>query len=56
VEKGVAPDYLVAHHRTSGSVDNERRVCAWPQNAVYVGPAGGQNDRVNWVEKNFACR
>jgi feruloyl esterase len=56
VEKGVAPDYLVAHHRTNGIVDNERRVCAWPQRAVYVGPAGGQNDRVNWVEKNFACR
>ena len=56
VEKGVAPDYLVAHHRTNGSVDNERRVCAWPRKAMYVGPAGGQNDRVNWVEKNFACR
>jgi feruloyl esterase len=56
VEKGVALDYLVAHHRTNGSVDNERRVCAWPQKAVYVGPAGGHNDRVNWVEKNFACR
>ena len=56
VEKGVAPDYLVAHHRTNGIVDNERRVCAWPQKAMYVGPAGGQNDRVNWVERNFACR
>lgn len=56
VEKGVAPDHLVAHHRTNGIVDNERRVCAWPQKAMYVGPAGGQNDRVNWVEKNFACQ
>jgi feruloyl esterase len=56
VEKGVAPDYLVARHRMNGIVDNERRVCAWPQKATYVGPAGGQNDRVNWVEKNFACR
>jgi feruloyl esterase len=56
VEKGVAPDYLVAQHRTNGVVDNQRRVCAFPQRAVYVGPAGGQNDRANWVEKNFACR
>ena len=53
VEKGVAPDYLVAHHRTNGIVDNERRVCATEGD---VGPAGGQNDRVNWVEQNFACR
>ena len=56
VENGVAPDYLVAQHRTNGAVDNERRICAWPQRAVYVGPAGGQNDRANWVEKNFACK
>ncbi len=56
VEKGVAPDYLVAQHRTSGKVDNERRVCAWPQRAVYAGPAGGQNDRANWVERNFVCK
>ena len=56
VEKGVAPDFLVAHHRTNGVIDNQRRVCAWPQRAVYVGPAGGQNDRRNWVEQNFACR
>jgi feruloyl esterase len=56
VEKGVAPDHLVARHLTQGKIDNERRVCAYPQKAVYVGPAGGENDRSNWVEKNFACR
>jgi len=56
VENGIAPDYLVAEHRTNGAVDNQRRICAYPQRAVYVGPAGGQNDRVNWVERNFACR
>ena len=55
VEKGVAPDYLVAHHRTNGIVDNER-VCAWLAQKAMSGPAGGQNDRVNWVEQNFACR
>jgi feruloyl esterase len=56
VEKGNAPDYLVAEHHTNGRVDNQRRVCAWPQRAVYVGPAGGQDNPVNWVQSNFACR
>jgi feruloyl esterase len=56
VEKGVAPDYLVAEHRTNGMVDNQRRVCAYPQRAVYSGPPGGQNVRANWVEGNFTCR
>ena len=56
VEKGVAPDYLVAHHRTNGVVDNQRRVCAWPQRAVYVGPAGGRNDPATGWRANFACR
>ncbi len=56
VEKGQAPDYVVAEHLTNGIVDNQRRICAYPQKAVYVGPAGGQNTPANWVEKNFACR
>jgi hypothetical protein len=56
VEKGVAPDFLVARHRTDGVIDNERRICAWPQRAMYAGPANGQNDRQNWVQANFACR
>ncbi len=63
VEKGKAPDYLVAVHRADsrggaagGAVDNERKICPYPQHAVYSGPAGGQNDRANWVERNFACK
>jgi feruloyl esterase len=56
VEEGRAPDYLVGQHRTEGAVDNERRICAYPQQAVYTGPAGGQDDRANWVEGNFTCR
>jgi feruloyl esterase len=56
VENGKAPDYLVAAHLANGRVDNQRRVCAYPQRTEYVGPAGGQNDRANWVERNFACR
>ena len=28
-------------HSTDGRVDNERRVCAYPQVARYSGPAGG---------------
>ena len=56
VEKGKPPDFLIAQHVTNGKVDNERRVCPYPQQAVYTGPSGGRNDRANWVEKNFACR
>jgi feruloyl esterase len=56
VENGKAPDYLVAVHLTNDKVDNQRRVCAYPEKAVYVGPAGGQNDTANWLESNFACR
>ena len=56
VEKGVAPDYVVAEHLSSGKVDNQRKVCAYPQRAAYIGPAAGRNDSANWVETNFACR
>ena len=56
VEEGRAPDFLIGQHRTDGVVDNERRICAFPQQAVYTGPAGGQNDPANWVEGNFSCR
>ncbi|MDA2934324.1 tannase/feruloyl esterase family alpha/beta hydrolase [Acidobacteria bacterium AH-259-D05] len=56
MENGKAPGYLVARHSTNGKVDNERPICPYPQRAVYTGPDGGQNDRRNWVEKNFTCR
>jgi len=56
VENGKAPDFLVATHATDGKVDNERKLCPHPQQAVYTGPAGGENDRANWVHGNFTCR
>jgi feruloyl esterase len=56
VENGKAPDRIVATHSTQGKVDNERPLCPYPQKAVYVGPAGRQNDRANWIAANFACR
>ncbi|MSO20833.1 MAG: tannase/feruloyl esterase family alpha/beta hydrolase [Acidobacteria bacterium] len=57
VEKGLAPDHLVAsRRRANGSVENERKICAYPQRAVYTGPQGGENDRANWVQSNFTCR
>jgi feruloyl esterase len=58
VENQQAPEYIVVRlrNRNSSVVVDERRVCAFPQRAVYVGPQGGQNDRSNWVERNFACR
>ena len=56
VERGTAPDALIATHQTDGQVDNERPVCAVPQRAVYTGPSDGADDRVNWVQENFVCR
>ena len=55
VEEGIAPDDVTAVHRTDGTVDNERRVCAYPQAARYAGPAGRADDRANWVAANFTC-
>ena len=56
VENGNAPDFVVATHSTEGVVDNQRRICAYPEVAVYTGPAGGGNDPANWVESNFTCQ
>jgi feruloyl esterase len=56
VEAEKPPNFLVATHSTAGKVDNERRICPYPQQAVYVGPPNGQNDRANWVQANFICR
>ena len=56
VENGRAPDYLVATHASDDVIDNERRICAYPQQAVYTGPAGGENDPANWVQSNFTCQ
>jgi hypothetical protein len=55
VENGTPPDSVVARHATNGVADNERRVCAYPERAVYTGPAGGRNERANWVARNFSC-
>ncbi|HSH75099.1 MAG TPA: tannase/feruloyl esterase family alpha/beta hydrolase, partial [Longimicrobiales bacterium] len=56
VERGEAPDAVVAQHRTDGLVDNERPIFAFPDRAVYSGPAGGQDDPRNWVPANFSRR
>ncbi|MBN1237402.1 MAG: tannase/feruloyl esterase family alpha/beta hydrolase [Gammaproteobacteria bacterium] len=57
VENGTAPQHIVARHRAGdGRVDNERRLCPYPQRAEYVGPEGGADDPANWVQTNFQCR
>ncbi|WP_162536969.1 tannase/feruloyl esterase family alpha/beta hydrolase [Granulicella sp. WH15] len=63
VEEGVAPDSIVAVHRSSvrddntpGPITDERKLCPFPQQAVYTGPAGGENVSANWKQQNFACR
>jgi feruloyl esterase len=49
VEKGVAPEQIVATHSTNGVVDRSRPLCAYPKVAVYKGK-GDTNDAAN-----FAC-
>jgi len=56
VENGRAPEALFATHSTNGVVDNERPIFAYPDQTVYMGPAGGQNDPANWVAENFGRR
>jgi feruloyl esterase len=47
VEKGIAPDSIVATHRTDGRVDRSRPLCPYPQVAVYSG-TGSTADAANF--------
>lgn len=49
VDKGVAPDQMIASHSTAGKVDRTRPVCPYPQVAKYKG-SGSIDDAAN-----FAC-
>ena len=50
VEKGKAPERIVASHLTNGVVDRTRPLCPYPQVAVYKG-SGNINDAANFVCK-----
>ena len=56
VENGTVPESIIATHSSNGEVDNERPLCSYPANAVYVGPPGGADNPANWNAANFACR
>jgi feruloyl esterase len=49
VEKGKAPDQIIASHSTDGKVDRTRPLCPYPQVAKYKG--SGSIDEA----QNFAC-
>ena len=49
VEKGIAPDTMVATHSTAGKVDRTRPLCPYPQVARYKGT--GSSDEA----ANFSC-
>ena len=49
VEKGKAPEQMIASHSADGKVDRTRPVCAYPQAAKYKG-SGSIDDAMN-----FAC-
>ena len=50
VEKGQAPDRIVAAHLTAGKPDRTRPLCPYPEVATYKG--GGSTDEA----KNFLCK
>ena len=50
VERGEAPDSIIAVHRTDGEVDHSRPLCPFPEEAVYTGT--GSIDEA----ENFVCR
>jgi tannase/feruloyl esterase len=50
VERGKAPDRIIASHATSGTVDRTRPLCPYPQTAAYKG--SGSTDEA----ANFVCR
>lgn len=50
VERGEAPDSLLAEHRTGGVVDRTRPLCPYPEIASYDGT--GSTDEAG----NFSCR
>ena len=50
VEKGRAPERVVASHSTNGTVDRTRPLCVYPKVAVYSG--SGSTD----AAESFTCR
>jgi feruloyl esterase len=48
VEKGVAPEQIIATHATNGVVDRLRPLCPYPKVAIYKGK-GDTNDAANFV-------
>ena len=55
VENGTAPDTVIATHSSNGVVDNERPLCAVPQQARYIGPSDSADNPANWIAENFRC-
>ncbi len=48
IQKGQAPEQVLASHRANGAVDRTRPVCAYPKIAVYKG-AGSVDEAANFV-------
>jgi feruloyl esterase len=48
VENGIAPDYVVGSQNLGGGVTRTRKICKYPNVAVYTG-TGSSDDEANWV-------
>jgi hypothetical protein len=51
VQRGIAPEEVIATHSTNGVVDRLRPLCPYPKVAVYKGK-GDTNDATNFVCRN----
>jgi feruloyl esterase len=47
VEKGIAPDAILATHSTNGVIDRTMPLCKFPEEARYKG-SGDVTDSSNW--------
>jgi feruloyl esterase len=48
VDNGVAPDRIIASHKTNGEITFSRPLCPYPQEAQYMG-SGGRTSGSTWV-------
>ena len=55
VERGTAPDRILASHATNGRVDRTRPLCPYPMTASYAG-SGSIDDAANFVCRESSTR
>jgi feruloyl esterase len=55
VERGIAPEKIIASHLTNGVVDRTRPLCPYPENAQYMGKGKGKGKGSTDDARYFFC-